>query len=167
MSTERQLQQLQKYRKLFERLDADYNGTIEEADIATLVQSLCNIYKVQPDSPEGQRSLKSAHKMWQDLLGYDTDGNKQVSRDEWEAAFKQPNFIDNVVIPHAILHFEMNDTNKDGKISKDEFIYCQRHYLDMEETESESMFQRFDTNGDGYITLDEYTNGIKEFYKSD
>jgi Ca2+-binding EF-hand superfamily protein len=158
----------QKYRKLFERLDADNSGTIEETDIDALVQFWCNIFKVQPGSTKWQWINDSAHKMWRYLLEYiDADGNQQVNHDEWEAAVEQPNFIDNVGIPHAILHFDIWDTDTDGRLSQDEFIAGQRNnYSGLSDTESHEMFQRLDADVDGYIMQEEYTKAIEEFYKS-
>ena len=46
------------------------------------------------------------------------------------------------------------DTNKDGKISKDEFLAAP-HQRD----NPEQMFKAMDVNGDGYLKRDEFCSG--------
>jgi hypothetical protein len=50
--------------------------------------------------------------------------------------------------------FDSMDTNKDGKISKDEFLAAP-HQRD----NPEQMFKAMDVNGDGYLKRDEFCSG--------
>ena len=50
--------------------------------------------------------------------------------------------------------FDAMDTNKDGKVSKDEFLAAP-HYKD----NAEQMFKAMDVNGRGYVTKDEFCSG--------
>jgi hypothetical protein len=50
--------------------------------------------------------------------------------------------------------FDAMDTNKDGKVSKDEFLAAP-HQRD----NPEQMFKAMDVNGDGYLTRDEFCSG--------
>jgi hypothetical protein len=46
--------------------------------------------------------------------------------------------------------FEAMDTNKDGQVSKDEFLAAEHH-----RDNPEQMFKAWDANGDGHLTKDE------------
>ena len=50
--------------------------------------------------------------------------------------------------------FDAMDTNKDGQVSKDEFLAAPHQRSD-----PEAMFQAMDVNGQGYLTKDEFCSG--------
>lgn len=66
--------------------------------------------------------------------------------------------------------FAAMDTNKDGKISKEEY---QKFIVDQALKKSEESFKSIDTNNDGYVTkkeyqtlLDEFANAMEEMTKN-
>ena len=69
----------------------------------------------------------------------DTDGNGQISRDEFEACRK--------------VKFEQVDANKDGKATFEEF---QAQSMARKQQRQQMMFQQMDANGDGTVTADEF-----------
>jgi hypothetical protein len=50
--------------------------------------------------------------------------------------------------------FDALDTNKDGQLTKDEFLAAPHH-----RGNAEQMFQTMDVNGRGYLTKDEFCSG--------
>jgi hypothetical protein len=50
--------------------------------------------------------------------------------------------------------FESMDTNKDGQVTKDEFLAASHHMGNPEQ-----MFKTMDVNGRGYLTKDEFCSG--------
>ena len=71
---------------------------------------------------------------------FDTDGNGQISKAEYEAHAKLPTIKD----PDAKPFLDRFDANKDGTISKDEF-----------RTPTISNFERLDKNKDGTLSVAE------------
>jgi hypothetical protein len=50
--------------------------------------------------------------------------------------------------------FDSLDTNKDGQVTKDEFMAAPHH-----RGNAEQMFKAMDVNGDGFLTKDEFCSG--------
>ena len=50
--------------------------------------------------------------------------------------------------------FDSMDTNKDGQVTKDEFMAAPHH-----RGNAEQMFKTMDVNGRGYVTKDEFCSG--------
>lgn len=159
--------QRRKYEKAFERFDVDGDGVIDATDITALVQLWCDTFDIAPGSEEWKKINSLAYKLWQNLEGTtDTDGDKSVSREEWNASMERPDFVDKVALPFALAVFDIADKDNDGQVSMAEMTAAQSK-AGISEAETGRVFQQLDTDGDGYVERNEYENAIKEFYLSD
>jgi Ca2+-binding EF-hand superfamily protein len=159
--------QRRKFEKAFDRFDVDDDGVIGETDIAAMVQIWCQTFDIMPRSPGWTEINGLANKLWRDLQGsVDSDGNKSVGKEEWNAAMDNPDFVEKVALPFAVAVFDIADSDNDGKISLDEMIAAQSK-AGISESETRRVFDKLDTDDDGYVERDEYAAAIREFYMSD
>jgi Ca2+-binding EF-hand superfamily protein len=157
--------QERKFAKLFEYFDTDQDGTINQTDLDGLVQSWCAEFGVQPRTPEWQQITDEVNKLWRKLVEY-ADGDERVTREEWVAAARNPQFVHDVAIPFGMAAFDLGDRDHDGRMSAEEAVAGQiagGHSVE----ESLRSFNAIDTDGDGFITRDEYQRSLEEFYTSE
>lgn len=156
-----------KYRKVFDIYDGDRDGKIEKNDIDALLLIWRRDCGAKSNSPEWNRTTELGDRFWQELLGHtDTDGNKEVSFDEFVESVQREDFINNVVVPFSVAVFELADTDNDGRASEQQWVSAQIK-AGMPEDESREVFSQLDSDGDGYVTKEEYQRGVEEFYLSD
>ncbi|RJO70898.1 EF-hand domain-containing protein [Nocardia panacis] len=158
--------QNQKFSVLFDRFDADQNGKIDQTDIDLIVQGWCTTFEIAPGTPKWRTMVGHANKLWQDLLGHaDTDGDKEVSREEWVNSMDKPEFLEDVLIPFALATYELADTDGDGRVSREEMDRAQQHSGMSPEDRAQS-FAVLDIDGDGYVTKEEFTTAARDFFLS-
>lgn len=158
--------QRKKYAKAFERFDVDGDGQIEQTDIDALVQGWARDLGVPVNTPTWRIMVRLSNRLWQDIRGhFDRDGNKIVSLDEWVAAHEDPAFVQDIAIPFGVAAFELADTDRDGKVSLNEWTSAQT-VSGLTQAEALASFQQLDGDADGYITKDDYTRATEEFYGS-
>ncbi|HEV8554982.1 MAG TPA: EF-hand domain-containing protein [Actinophytocola sp.] len=159
--------QRRKFEKLFERLDADHDGKVDQSDIDALVQGWCATVNAAPGSGKWRQITASANTMWQEVQQrFSVKAGTAVTRDQWVAAHDDPTFVDDVAIPMAMAAFELGDAEGEGKVSFARWMAGQT-VSGLNQAEAAELFRQLDRNGDGYVTKEEYAQAISEFYKSD
>jgi len=112
--------------EFFERLDADSDGIVTEAEMQAVKARL---------SDRGKQGRTSSAL----LRHFDTDKDGRVSRTEWKLRIEL---------------FDAFDVNKDGFIDPEEV--ASRDHPARRRPDPKAFFRRFDKNGDGKITRDEF-----------
>jgi Ca2+-binding EF-hand superfamily protein len=158
--------QLRKFEKLFENLDTDGDGVIDQADVDRLVQGWCAAFGVPPGSERWRQATARSNKLWQSLESRaDADGDTVVGKQEWVAAHEDPAFIENVAIPLAEANFDLADVDQDGRVALNEWMTAQS-VVGLGQIEALEAFQLLDADGDGFITAEEHLAALHEFYRS-
>ncbi|MFI9005796.1 EF-hand domain-containing protein [Actinosynnema sp. NPDC053489] len=156
-----------KYDKVFERIDADHDGRIDQSDITAMAEAWCQALGAAPGSPEATRLTKLASDMWKGVQQHaDLDVDAAITRDEWATASEDPGFVDNVAVPFALAAFDAADRDDDGRISREEMAAAQTR-SGMSESESRAAFEKLDVDHDGYVSREEFARAVKEFYLSE
>ena len=121
---------------IFEELDADKSGEIDEDEIRTGLKKL--------GLPAGDDYLVDI------LTSYDTDSSKTISKEEFVA------YVQNK--EQAMLKvFREMDVDKSGSITSKEILKAMGNMgINASTADSKKMIELLDTNKDGVITFDEF-----------
>ncbi|WP_367127573.1 EF-hand domain-containing protein [Saccharothrix sp. HUAS TT1] len=156
-----------KYDKVFELIDADHDGRIDQGDIKAIADKWCEALGAKAGSAEAARLAKLASDMWTGLQQHtDLNVDATISRDEWSTAARDPGFVDDVAVPFSLAAFDAADRDDDGQISFEEMAAAQTRG-GMAESESRAAFDRMDRDHDGLVSRDEFATAVREFYLSD
>ncbi|MGO1052509.1 EF-hand domain-containing protein [Crossiella sp. CA198] len=155
--------------KVFDALDVTKDGIISAADFTALAEGVAA--QLVPDAEEHRRQdIVTAFLGWwaQIERDADTDGDGQVSREEFVAATERgladnPDYLDEAYAKVAETVFEVLDRDGDGNISREEYIAM---YASAEVSAeiAESAFERIDQNGDGVIDYAEFRAALQEMF---
>jgi Ca2+-binding EF-hand superfamily protein len=154
----------------FDRLDADRNGHIEEADYRVVAGRLAEIQGFSQNSPRRKGLLDLYHNNWEALrAAADRDGDGRVSRDEflghWERLLTQRERFEALVPAIVDEIFSMSDHDGDGRMSEEEHAAGLRA-LEVSEADAKAVFQRLDLDHDGFLSRDEVQRHVVDFYFS-
>lgn len=166
------LSELQK-RKLkveFQSYDLDGDGTITQDDSEGLLTQIARVTGVKSGASEYEQLKSEYQKHWDELKKIaDTDGNGEVSLDEWysysESIINDQNQFDQYVIASTNRLVELVDTDNDGRLTLEDYKRFFTAY-GLGASEEEAIFTKLDANGDGFVTRDEVTELVREFYLS-
>ncbi|WP_371494338.1 EF-hand domain-containing protein [Kitasatospora sp. NBC_00374] len=157
--------QERKLRRHFELLDFDGNGFIEQSDIEEFVERITEAAGAE-GTPQSVRLREEGGRLWRRLQkALDTDGDQRISRDEFVGA-ADLNAVMAMAVELGAASFEVTDTDRDGRISLQEWIRMDRK-LGVSHADSMHGFRLLDRDGDGFVTRAEYVKGVEEFYRSD
>ncbi|WP_188295467.1 EF-hand domain-containing protein [Streptomyces sp. CBMA156] len=153
------------FQAMFKRLDVDGDGVIEQVDIDQLVHKvLRRVGAGEPGTETWRRVVGLGNRMWQELLdGTDANGDGRVSAREFVAAYRRPDFLDQVAVPFELAILEAVDADGDGSISLAEWLTWQQA-KGVASNEALGEFQQIDADGDGHLTRDECVQHIKQTY---
>ncbi|MFI9362693.1 EF-hand domain-containing protein [Kitasatospora sp. NPDC053057] len=153
-----------RFQAMFRKLDIDGDGVIEQVDMDQVVQEVLVRTGALPGSPTWRRVTDLSNKWWQTLRSSaDADGDGKVTAREFVAAYRRPEFLDQVAIPFELAVLETIDADNDGRISLVEWLTWQQA-KGLPPHEALQEFQQIDVDGDGFLTRDECTQHVKESY---
>ncbi|AJF65993.1 EF-hand domain-containing protein [Streptomyces vietnamensis] len=159
-----------KYQRVFQHLDADGNGYIEQSDFASFVDRLAKEYKL-PKKDQKVRAITAAFDMlWNELVRHaDTNHDNRISEEEYIASVRltvddTTRFNATDALANAL--FDIMDVNGDGQISKDEFIRLQQNVWGISAPDAIDTFIALDTDGDGGLSRQECVKGCRQYFNS-
>jgi len=154
---------------IFNLLDFDNNGYIEEVDFIGIGENLCIIRGEELDTPESNNIMEVCKRLWADLK-YCTDENRddKCTLDEWL------NFVDNKLtgnfndyaIDMVNNLFDLYDVDSDGQISLDEYLDLFMSFR-LEASLIAKTFKNIDKNGDQHITKEEFIGAAGLFLQGE
>jgi len=160
--------QTRKLTRMFNAYDADHSGSLEYADLEAHFTNLAQMREIAVGSPQYDELQSSYRAVWEHLRQFaDTDRDERVLPDEWlaycsELVQSPDKFLTNRRVL-ARLDAKLLDRDGDRLISQEEFAGL-RATLD---TDTATVFQRFDLDGDGYVSGDEFVELFRQFFLSD
>lgn len=162
--------QRQKINHLFDIIDVNYSGTVDESDFRNLLLSLTNARHLLTKPHQHSNLEHALMSIWEQLrrMG-DTSFDGRIDREEWlrffSHALSDEVFYAGLLRPLEKALIDLIDTNGDGRISHTDYrdIVLAIHPNLPEIT---VLFQKIDLNRDGYITSDEAHKALIEFFLS-
>ncbi|MFJ3882445.1 EF-hand domain-containing protein [Streptomyces sp. NPDC090077] len=159
----------QKFSLLFDWFDQDRDGQLTRQDLEATAAVFARIAR---EEDHGNRAaIRAAFgQWWQLLLAHaDADGDGQVSRHEFTTAMQDrvtaPAHFETAVMAIADAVMSAADTNRDGVLSRDEYV-AMYQALGVPAEQSGPAFEKVDRDGDGIISHHEYRTAIVDFYLS-
>jgi Ca2+-binding EF-hand superfamily protein len=152
---------------VFDPMDADGDGFLQEPDFAALAARWTAIRGAAPGSADHTRLTSMMMGWWAGLLAAsDLDRDNKVTLDEVLLVVDQLGGMSDAVTGTAEAMFEAIDENGDGRISSAEYHQLIEAWNGCE-TETDEIFPLLDLNGDGYLSRDEFTRLWTQFWVGD
>lgn len=154
----------------FHELDANGDGHIGDDDIELLIKDHGDAYGYSENTQEYAELARRTRDVWEQLKQFDTDGDGEVSLDEYVSGFEA--FLgqrDAFMASMTVLvdsFYELADTDHDGRISEAELI---KHFLAWHHSadQARAAFPKLDRNANGSISKAEWMANLEEFYFSE
>jgi len=161
-----------KLTRLFHLLDANNNGALEQADYDRVVRHITAAYGIKSGSPEFAKLRQQANALWRDVAT--VGGGDSVTLVDWlqaHAALHAPDQAEthkDHLAERAMLIFELQDRDKDGRVTEDELrAYVQARFGLSEAPWVSEAFARTDVDGNGFITVEEVIKMEIEYHFSE
>ena len=157
--------QERKLSRLFQLLDTDGSGFVEESDLEDFAARAIAAAGAG-GSLEARIVQREAASLWQALQRtLDSDGDQKVSRDEFVSA-ADVNAVTDEAIKLGVVIRDITDIDQDGLISLGEWVTLDAK-LGIPRSDSEQGFKALDADGDGFVSKPEYVKGVEQFFRSD
>jgi len=145
--------EIDKLHEIFIELDEDYDGCISYQEFQNALGAL---EKEKINSEKNQKLNSDYQNLFASI---DTNGSKKINYSEFIAAAMDKKFYQDQ--NKLIEIFESLDSNKDGKLSINEFeriLFCNRTQTSNEDSYESfrKEFERYDLNHDGEIDYNEF-----------
>ena len=164
--------QKQKQHYIFNLLDFDKNGFIEQDDFIGIAENLCVVRGEELDTNESRHVLEQCRKLWESLEFYiDSNRDDKCTIEEWftfvdeqlvNAGTQWRDAYINSVVGSL---FDLYDTNQDGHISMDEYLDIFLSFR-LDAGQVAKSFQLLDQNHDKIVTKEELVRAVGEFLLS-
>ena len=159
--------QRRKVAGVFNAMDVDHNGFLEEEDFEALTERWVAIRGWEPGSADYDRMRSIMMGWWAALLAMsDQDRDDKVSLDEVLLLVDQLGSMDAEVTATADSMFDAIDENGDGLIAIEEHKQVVKAWKGTD-AGVEEIFPRLDLNGDGYLSRAEFRELWADFWRGD
>jgi juvenile hormone diol kinase len=163
--------QKKKLPNLFKFYDADGNGYIEAADFDTIHAAFCQAADWEKGSQPSEALKARLASRWANIQKHaDANNDNRVSLDEWLA------YVDKMLQSEEQYRaevegivaqiFQVFDRDKDGQIDRAEYERWHR-VRRLDAKSAAALFSAMDLNKDGFISVEETTQLVRQFFKSD
>lgn len=163
--------QTKKLTYFFHTFDADKNGFLEKSDFDKIVKGFAEAYNITQGSETYQYISSTYAKRWDDLSKKaDTNADNKVSLDEWLSSqdkLLNDSKSDFLWLRIASMFLEIQDVDKDGSISVEEYKTMYKIHGIGNESLAAEIFAKLDFDGDGKISKNDAMNLVADFYLSD
>ncbi len=157
-----------KFRRWFDALDVDGNGTITRRDLTLMSERYIAARNVAAQSPEAQQLTTALDGLWSGLIGSaDRDGDGRVTFAEMFAVL-EPATADPALYPEQFgqlgeLFFELADADGDGSIDLAEFTHIFGATGRAPGEECTEVFDQLDLDSSRALSRPEYHKALREF----
>ncbi|NEO91174.1 MAG: hypothetical protein F6K56_13375 [Moorea sp. SIO3G5] len=161
--------QQRKLTTLFNNIDADSGGTINEEDFRLVLNKLATLRRLKPNSLQYAYLRSILLSLWNNLSLADQNSDAEITLEEW---FK---YYDNLIKSDAYepliqlqcdVLFDLLDEDENGEISQQEYVDLVSAY-GVDASWARENFGQLDLNSDGHISKEELFTLIDEFFRSD
>jgi Ca2+-binding EF-hand superfamily protein len=162
--------QRKKIHRLFEVMDVDGDGFLEEVDFTRRADVFAEMRGWTEGSSQYRDHLDFTRDDWRSLRDFaDRDGDGRVTRAEFvafsEDLLSDLQAVEAYAYTDALLIFKAMDADDDGRITAGEYgAYLRTYGLD--ESAAAEFFRRVDLDRDGYITAWELVEAMRDFLLS-
>lgn len=162
--------QRKKMTRLFEVLDVNHDGFLEEADYTRRAEAFAGIRGWSDDSTQYREHLDFTREDWRSLRRFvDHDGDGWVTLEEFlafaEMLVSDLQAVEAYAHTDALLLFKAMDADDDGRITAREYGGYLRVY-DLDASLADDFFRRVDLDRDGFITGWELEEAMRDFLLS-
>ncbi|RMZ94445.1 sarcoplasmic calcium-binding [Brachionus plicatilis] len=151
---------------LFQRLDVDGNGSIDQTDLAKWADKLVSYGNIDADGEANLRAKMDT--MWKEYFDpADTDKSGSISFDEMYAYFETAVADDNkkdVLKSILPLIFDAIDSDKSASVTKLEFANYFKSLNINDPMVANQVFESMDVNSDGTLSKEEFTEFGKNYF---
>ncbi|MEM7117928.1 MAG: EF-hand domain-containing protein [Chloroflexota bacterium] len=159
-----------KFTHYFHVTDLTGDGVITKADYLQAADKVIATLGLDTASQFAQMLKAGYEQYWNAITVADKDGNNEVSLEEWIDHFYNlglnKEMVEAIVIARGNMVIQIFDTDRDGKVSKDEWATFFKA-VGYPESEYEIAFSKLDTDGSGYLSQEELNVAGREFFSSD
>jgi Ca2+-binding EF-hand superfamily protein len=158
--------QQRKIAGVFDAMDADGNGLLEEADFAAVTERWAALRGWSPDSDGYAQMSAVMLGWWAAVAQTDQDGDGRVSLEELMLLVDQLGSMGEEVRATADAMFDTIDENGDGRIALEEYKQVVEAWKGSDEG-VEEVFPQLDLNGDGELSREEFRELWADFWRGD
>lgn len=156
--------------ELFNSLDTNQNGTLEESELDALLQIIAKVYSPATDGNVSDQELSRLRRIC--IHRFDHDRNGKLTMDEFTSLYDEVRHMGELV-HNATSKFTELDVNKSGSLDTTELIEVSKYIfssLSVDGGESEeamfaNMLHRFDANADGSLDQAEFAALFQDVYE--
>lgn len=159
--------QRRKVAGVFEAMDANDDGLLEESDFRALADRWTTLRGLEPGTADFELLSGIMLGWWSALVAVsDRDGDGKASLDEVMAVVDQlPNMLDSVAAT-ANAMFEAVDADHDGEISAREYHELIEAWNGVA-TDTDTVFPLLDLDHDGHVSRQEFVELWTQFWVGD
>ena len=161
--------QIQKLTYLFNLLDFNHNGYIQQDDFVNLALNTTIIKALELGHQDMEDLVRSMEKGWMEIVGFDCDDHYRIDLQEWldkaEAHYLkcQENIYEKYIHEIVRIVFRYYDDNDDQHLDLLEYMSLLISYR-AEIGSARNSFNFIDSNQDNLISKSELTAAIRTFF---